>query len=306
MTQNDVQADYGQDDLEIMAARLEASGAYRVARRLDLARHLHDDVGEPVWLGIVLDVETTGLDPRAGAECIEIALSPFLYSNAGRITAVLPAFSRLRQPALPIPEAITRLTGITDAMVAGHSIDPDEVAAFVAPADLVIAHNARFDRPFAEAFCPAFASLPWACSHAQVDWASAGHAGSRLVNLLFDAGLFVTAHRALDDCQAVLALLARELPGTGEPAMAALLAAARQPTVRLSAAGAPYAAKDRLKARGYRWNNGDDGRPRAWTIDVAEDAREAEVAFLQAEIFGLDHQPCQTLVTAYDRFSDRA
>ncbi len=198
------------------------------------------------------------------------------------------------------------MTGITDAMVAGHSIDPDDVAAFVAPADLIIAHNAKFDRPFAEAFCPAFASLPWACSHAQVDWASAGHAGSRLVNLLFDAGLFVTAHRALDDCQAVLALLARELPGTGEPAMAALLAAARQPTVRISAAGAPYAAKDRLKARGYRWHNGEDGRPRAWTIDVAEDAREAEVAFLQAEIFGLDHQPCQTLITAYDRFSDRA
>ncbi len=80
------------------------------------------------------------------------------------------------------------------------------------------------------------------------------------MNLLFDASLFVTAHRALDDCQAVLALLARELPGTGEPAMAALLAAARQPTVRISAAGAPYAAKDLLKARGYRWHNGEDGR----------------------------------------------
>ncbi len=305
MTQNDVQADFGRDDLEAMATRLEASGAYRIARRLDLTRHLHADPGEPVQLGLVLDVETTGLDPRAD-EIIELAMLPFHYTATGRITTVLPPFSRLRQPASPIPEAIARLTGITDAMVEGCSIDPDEVASFVAQAQLVVAHNARFDRPFAEAFCPSFAFLPWACSHAQVDWSGAGHAGSRLVNLLFDAGCFVEAHRALDDCQAVLALLARELPDTGQPAMAALLAAARQPTVRISAAGAPYAAKDLLKTRGYRWQNGDDGRPRAWIIDVTKDAREAEVAFLRQEIFGPDHQPPEIRVTAYERFSDRA
>ncbi len=159
VTQNGMQADHGQDDLEAMAARLEASGAYRVARRLDLARHLHADLGEPTRLGLVLDVETTGLDPRAD-EIIELAMLPFLYTETGRITAVLPPFSRLRQPTRPIPETITRLTGITDAMVAGHSIDPDDVAAFVAPADLVIAHNAKFDRPFAEAFCPASPACP--------------------------------------------------------------------------------------------------------------------------------------------------
>jgi hypothetical protein len=38
-------------------------------------------------------------------------------------------FSRLRQPSQPIPLAITALTGLTDAMVAGQSIDPAEMAS---------------------------------------------------------------------------------------------------------------------------------------------------------------------------------
>ena len=39
---------------------------------------------------------------------------------------------------------------------------------------------------------------------------------------------------------------------------------------------------------------------------MTEDARGAEVPFLCAEIFGPDHQPSQSLVTAYERFSARA
>ena len=44
----------------------------------------------------------------------------------------------------------SRLTGITDAMLAGQRINLDAVEAFIEQADLVIAHNAGFDRPFCE------------------------------------------------------------------------------------------------------------------------------------------------------------
>lgn len=30
--------------------------------------------------------------------------------------------------------------------------------------------------------------------------------------------------------------------------------------------------KDALKIRGYRWNDGSDGRPKSWWIEVAEEA----------------------------------
>ncbi len=60
-----------------------------------------------------------------------------------------------------------------------------------------------------------------------------------------------------------------------------------------------------MKARGYRWNAEDGGGPRAWYIDVAEAAREAEIAFLQAEIYRGEVDLLTRRLDAYDRFSDR-
>jgi len=79
------------------------------------------------------------------------------------VAGVLDRFSGLRQPWSPIPATVTRLTGIDDAMVAGHEIGCDAVAAFLRGVDLVVAHNARFDRPFVEARWPVFSRLSWAC-----------------------------------------------------------------------------------------------------------------------------------------------
>ena len=109
----------------------------------------------PTKLGAVLDLETTGLDPTTD-EIIEVAMVPFTYTENGRVIEMLPAFNRLREPSTPIPAKITALTGIDDAMVKGHVIDPAEIAAAVAPLDLIVAHNARFDRPFAERFHESF------------------------------------------------------------------------------------------------------------------------------------------------------
>ena len=35
--------------------------------------------------------------------------------------------------------------------------------------------------------------------------------------------------------------------------------------------------KDHLKARGYRWSDGSDGRPKSWWIEVAEEALDDEL-----------------------------
>jgi DNA polymerase-3 subunit epsilon len=80
---------------------------------------------------------------------------------------------------MPIPAEVSRLTGITAEMVAGKSIDPEAAARFIDDAVLVIAHEARFDRPFCEKVVPAFASKYWACSNTQVDWQARGHGGSK-------------------------------------------------------------------------------------------------------------------------------
>jgi DNA polymerase-3 subunit epsilon len=291
-------------ELEAMAALLEASGHYRVLRRITPRAPVAVPDGVPTRLGLLLDLETTGLDP-AQDEIIEMALLPFTYGLDGTVYAVGEPFSRLRQPARPIPAAVADLTGLTDAMLAGHRISPDEVARFIAPAALVIAHNAGFDRRFAEAFCPAFAEKPWACSLNGVDWAGEGFEGSKLGYLAMRHGLFFGGHRALHDCEATLEILARPLPRSGVRGLARLLETARQATWRIWAADAPFQHKDSLKARGYRWNGDSNGQPRAWFIDVQEAGQAAECAFLHETIYGRAVELPMRRLTAYERYSVR-
>lgn len=291
-------------DLEAMADALAASGDYRVLRRLAPRRTVTLPDGQPTKLGIFLDTETTGLDVTRD-EVIEIALIPFSYGTDGRIYDILPPFQALQQPSRPLPPEITELTGLTDQMLAGQSIDPAALAAAAAPAALIIAHNAGFDRPFVERLHPVFAAKPWACSLTQVPWQAEGLSGGKLRYLASDMGFFFDGHRAAEDCQAAIELLTRPLPRSGRLALEVLLAAARQTTHRIWALGAPYDLKDDLKRRGYRWSDGADGQPRAWYRDVLEEALASELDYLAREIFQREIDLPVRAVTALDRFSAR-
>jgi DNA polymerase III subunit epsilon len=301
---NEVQE--SRDELERMAALLEASGDYRLLRRLQPQSLVRAPNGPPMHRGIFLDVETTGLDGQKDS-VIELAMLPFDYSTDGEIFAIHQPFSALRDPGRPIPAAVMALTGITDAMVCGLSIDPAEVEAFLGSAALVIAHNASFDRRFAESLSGAFVRLPWACSWAELPWIAEGFVGARLSDIAAGYGFFFDGHRALDDCRAGVEILARTLPGSGRSVLAVLLERARLPRWRISAAGAPYVLRGSLKARGYRWRDASEGRSKAWFIDVADDALEAELEFLRREIYRRpDADIDARRVTAFDRYSDRA
>jgi DNA polymerase-3 subunit epsilon len=190
-------------------------------------------------------------------------------------------------------------------MVAGQVIAPEEVEHFGSSAAVVIAHNAVFDRRFVERAYPVFSTKPWACSLSQVDWGQEGFDGSKLAYLLAGCGLFHEGHRADEDCRALLEILSRPLPMTGELAFKRLLDTARKPTMRVWAENAPFDFKNSLKARGYRWNDGSDGRPRSWWADLHQEVLETELAYLRAEIYQYDADISVRRVTAVDRFSER-
>lgn len=281
---------------------LEATGRYRVLRRLDPGPIV--DV-QPVGTkrAVFLDVETTGLD-AGHDEVIELAMVPFYYSQDDRIIGIGEAYSALREPSVPISAEVTKLTGIDQSMVAGRSIDPADVAAF-AGTSLVIAHNAAFDRRFMERFCPAMANNPWACSMAEVDWREAGFESSKLAYLALSSGFFYDGHRAVHDCHAAIELLARPCaPDQGTP-LQVLLASARGKGMRCWADNSPFEAKDMLKARGYRWNGDNNGQPRAWWIDMPNDRLEEEVGYLRREIYKYEAPVRVAELSAFNRYSDR-
>jgi DNA polymerase-3 subunit epsilon len=293
-----------QAELQAMVTALEASGDYRVLRKLKPRTMILPADGSPTRSGLFVDVETTGLD-AARDEIIELAMVPFTYGLDGRIFEIQPAFHRFREPSIPIPPEITALTGITADMVGGKTIDPAEVTAFATGSALVIAHNAGFDRRFLERLNDTFSVLPWACSMTQVDWAGQGYEGTKLAYLSMAAGFFYDHHRAPNDCVAAIELLAAPLPTSGVPAMAGLLEKARRSSWRVWAENSPFDLKDLLKARGYRWNADGNAMPRAWYVEVDDDKLEAELAFLKGEIYQREINLLVQRLTAYNRFTDR-
>jgi DNA polymerase-3 subunit epsilon len=275
--------------------QLTATGDYKVIRRLKPVDHYHEDTGAEKHIGIYLDTEATGLNPDID-KIIELALVPFEYDMDGRIYRILPAYNALQDPGVPISAFITRITGITDEMVAGQAIDLDEVTRFLADASLVIAHNARFDRPFVELLHSGFATISWACSIADVNWNEEGFEGVKLEYLGYKYGFFYEGHRATIDCQAGIELLSRQLP-SGERVMKRLLDNSARTDVRLWAERAPFSKKDVLKQRGYRWSPGGEGVRKAWYKDLPESQVDSEMLYLNQEIY-----PKAVGVLPMDRF----
>lgn len=285
-----------------MVASLEASGRYRVLRKLE-PRKIASQArpGFPLR-GIILDTETTGLDHRK-EEIIEIGLIAFTFDDQGNVGDVTAVYAGLQQPGKPISPEITKLTGITDEMVFGQAIDMRALNELVAPADLVVAHNAGFDRPFCEALSPDFVNKAWACSNMEIDWAGRGFEGRKLGYLIGQAGYFHDGHRALDDCFALLEVLDRKPEENALTPFAELFLCSQRSRVRVFAHNSPFDLKDHLKARGYRWSDGSDGRPKAWWIEVDETDLADELGYLRTEIYRHpDADPLIRYLTAFDRF----
>jgi DNA polymerase-3 subunit epsilon len=196
------------------------------------------------------------------------------------------------------------LTGISSADVAGRTIDPEAVSRF-AGSDLIVAHNAEFDRRFMERFCPDLAGNPWACSMTEIAWRDHGHETSKLAFLAAGSGFYYERHRAVHDCHATIELLRRPLGELGESALKILLASARRKTVRCWAENAPFEKKDELKSRGYRWNADTSVQPRGWWIDVGESDLSAELVYLKSVIYQSEVQIRTAAITAFNRHSGR-
>lgn len=272
-------------DPEAMAQALAQHPDFRVLRRLQPVADYGGLHGQTTQRVIVLDTETTGLDSKS-EKVIELAmLSVQVDLATGQPVGPVTVYASFEDPGKPIPPQITEITGIDDTMVAGQRIDDAAVAALVQAADLIVAHNAGFDRPFVEARWPVFATKPWNCSFMGIDWKKEGSGSAKLEFLAAERGWFYDAHRAQVDCHALLQVLSTPL-ADGHTGLARLLAGAGQTRYKLRATAAPFESKDKLKSRGYRW----DGEGRVWWCSLAsDDLLDAECAWLRAEVYGSRH-----------------
>ncbi|MEI6760390.1 MAG: 3'-5' exonuclease [Betaproteobacteria bacterium] len=270
-------------DVADMAGLVAQHPDYRVLRRLAAQAHFTGTGTGPRATVLILDTETTGL-AHTKEQIIELALLRVqVDTDTGLPVGDVVTYDGLEDPGKPIPEEIRQITGISDDMVRGQKLDEGRIAAMLADVDLVIAHNAAFDRPFCEARYAGFVNLPWACSLADIDWKKEGRNSAKLEHLALHQGWFYEAHRAEMDCHALLAVLVPTLPTDGKTGLLRLLGTGSAPSYRLQASHAPFEAKTVLKARGYRW----DAEQRVWHTRLADEtALAAECSWLKTAVYG--------------------
>jgi DNA polymerase-3 subunit epsilon len=210
---------------------------------------------------LILDTETTGLDPQRD-RCIEI----------GAVLFDLPRRSVLSQVSLLLPcdqNPAQAVNGIEPALT--QQPQPWQQGlqwfeALLVSADLVVAHNAAFDRQwFGIAPLPAI-HKPWLCTMEDIRWPAdrnlRANPSVRDLALAYSVPVWA-AHRALTDC----IYLAQVFERCED--LEQLVQQGLEPR-RLYRARLSYEERHRAREAGFRWNEPVSG---AWSRRLSE--REA-------------------------------
>ncbi len=230
----------------------------------------------------IIDTETTGLDIEQD-KLIELAIQLLFVDDCGNVLAHIAPISWLEDPQVVIDPRITMLTGLAAHHLAGKTIDDRAASALIDRADVCVAHNASFDARWIEKRFPEHVGKAWACSCGEIDWLPLGFEGRSQQHLLSQAGWFSNAHRAGDDVWSLFHLLRQEQadPGSNHRRthLQRLLHTSAQNTFRVEAVHAPYSAKDRLKARQFRW----DAARKIWCKELAQTDLAAERSWFRQQ-----------------------
>ena len=278
---------------------------WKVLRRLKIPDMFNQPSSSKVKRGVVLDVEATGLSLEKD-DVIQLAMLPFEYDPENdRITNVCKkmSFEGLREPCTSISEEASLVTGITDQMVRGKTIDNCAVDNIVKDTDIIFAHNAQFDRIMVEKHWPCFSKKPWACTFRAVDWLREGYAAGKLDYIGAQFGWFYDGHSALADCEACLAILAQTLPKSGRPVLGVVRAAAQKIEYLICAFDAPFHKKNLLRDRGYRWRPAGLPNGRVWWTVCSDE--KSEINWLNSNVYDTEQEIVPRKVTAFNRFSNR-
>lgn len=232
--------------------------------------------GETILLAF-LDVETTGLNYQVD-EIIELAVKVIsIEKNTGSIINIVNSYESFNESIKPIDEKITKITGINKKMVQGKEIDWNNVEEILKDVDVIISHNASFDKPFIDSNLELSKNKLWACSMKDIDWMEKGFVSSKQEMLCLWHGFYFDAHRAMNDVDALIHLITHPFYENNKPIIE-LYNNSKIVQYNVWVTNFPYNAekKDKIKSNGYFWNN----EKKLWFKRVSKEELEKEKQYL--------------------------
>lgn len=249
---------------------------------------------------LIVDVETTGIS-FVDSEVLEIAgVEVIVCADTNEVYTIKPAFTFFREPVRAlISSEIIKLTGIHPHMVKGQKVDLDVVYKYFFAADIVVAHNGAFDRPFIEGIAPELKETPnrWACSCWDPLWKSLGYKKRKLTYLLEALGYSFPAHRAINDCIAVAWML-----HLAPHAVGSILKRGLNKSFELKYSKTPFKSNAQLKSLDFRFHNKSWMKNYDSIADMFDD-RQALVEHFSQKFPGKDYSTAIKEINPYSRFS---
>ncbi len=248
---------------------------------------------------VFLDTETTGVN-RVNDKIIELALKMATFEkSSGMIVSIDQVYESFNDPGEEISQEITLLTGISNDMVQGQSIDWGMVDTVLKDADIVVAHNASFDRAFLDKHSSVSPTKIWACSINDIYWLGRGFTSSKQELLCYWHGFYFEAHRAMNDVDALIHLLTHPSYDIDRPVLE-LIENSQKPTYVIFATNFNYdpVKKDIVKANKYKWNPEE----KIWYKNVTFDILESEKEWLTGVIYDFNFEGRVDEINPVDKY----
>ena len=227
-----------------------------------------------------LDTETTGLK-KDSDQIIEIALRLLkIDKTTGEILSIENSYESFNDVDTVLDSNITLITGITNAMIKDKIIDWSVVGEIFENSDIIIAHNARFDRGFLDRYLTLSKEKVWACTHKDIDWLQRGFVKTSLELLSIWHGFYYDSHRAMNDVDALIHLVTHPSYEDNPPVIE-LIKNSNKLQYKVVAVNSPFETKDLLRSNFYRWNPDI----RAWWKMIDEEDVEIEREWLTKNIY---------------------
>ncbi len=207
---------------------------------------------------LILDTETTGLDPQKD-KCLEVGAILFhVHSRSvlAQQSFLLPVSSNAAEPINRIPASVTRLKQPWEEGLIFFK-------KLIEVAEVLVAHNAAFDRKwFGKSPLPDV-SQPWLCTMEDISWPASRQLKARPsvrdLALAYEIPVW-SAHRALTDCVYIAEVFRRC------DDLETLIAQGLEPR-KLMRAKVSFEQRHLAKKAGFTWNEPVRG---AWTRRLSE------------------------------------